>query len=40
MQFLVCNTYEFVYQHLRISLRKPTYLFTNSYVFVYHTVDN
>ena len=37
---LVYNTYEFVYQNLRICLLKPTDLFTNSYVFVYITVDN
>ncbi len=38
--FLVCNTYGFVYQYLRICLLKPTDLFTNSYVFVYLAVDN
>nr|DAN12198.1 MAG TPA: hypothetical protein [Caudoviricetes sp.]DAO99096.1 MAG TPA: hypothetical protein [Caudoviricetes sp.] len=37
---MVYNTYGFVYQLLRICLLKPTDLFTNSYVFVYITVDN
>nr|DAE12147.1 MAG TPA: hypothetical protein [Siphoviridae sp. ctMOb8] len=40
MLFLVCNTYGFVYQYLRICLLKPTDLFTNSCVFVYLTVGN